>query len=54
LLRDRGEVQVKWHFGKKKVILPKIEHLEVKQHRPMIGKVKAYTIKREGDGAHAK
>ena len=32
-----------------KVILPKIGHLKVKQHRPMEGKVKTCTIKREGD-----
>lgn len=33
-----------------KVILPKIGHIKVKQHRPMEGKVKTCTIKREGDG----
>ena len=30
-----------------KVILPKIGHIKVKQHRPMIGKAKTCTIKRE-------
>ncbi|HEX3641244.1 MAG TPA: transposase, partial [Ktedonobacteraceae bacterium] len=33
----------------KKVVLPKIGHIKVKQHRPMIGKAKTATIKREGD-----
>jgi putative transposase len=32
-----------------KVILPKIGHIKVKQHRPMIGKAKTCTIKREGE-----
>ena len=32
-----------------KVILPKIGHIKVKQHRPMEGKVETCTIKREGD-----
>src|SRR5437588_1681532 len=32
-----------------KVILPKIGHIKVKQHRPMIGKAKTCTIKRESD-----
>jgi putative transposase len=32
-----------------KVILPKIGHIKVKQHRPMEGKAKTCTIKREGD-----
>ena len=32
-----------------KVILPKIGHLKVKQHRPLEGKVKTCTIKREGE-----
>jgi putative transposase len=32
-----------------KVILPKIGYIKVKQHRPMIGKAKTCTIKREGD-----
>jgi putative transposase len=31
-----------------RVILPKIGHIKVKQHRPMEGKVKTCTIKREG------
>src|SRR6266576_557504 len=32
-----------------KVVLPKIGHIKVKQHRPMIGKAKTATIKREGE-----
>jgi putative transposase len=32
-----------------KVILPKIGHIKVKQHRPLEGKVKTCTIKREGE-----
>jgi putative transposase len=32
-----------------KVVLPKIGHIKVKQHRPIQGKVKTCTIKREGD-----
>jgi putative transposase len=32
-----------------RVVLPKIGHVKVKQHRPMEGKVKTCTIKREGD-----
>src|SRR5437016_2446287 len=32
-----------------KVILPKIGHIKVKEHRPMIGKAKTCTMKREGD-----
>src|SRR5437588_3318614 len=32
-----------------KVILPKIGHIKVKEHRPMMGKAKTCTIKREGD-----
>ena len=32
-----------------KVVLPKIGHIKVKGHRPMIGKAKTCTIKREGD-----
>lgn len=32
-----------------KVILPKIGHIKVKQHRPLEGKTKTCTIKREGD-----
>jgi putative transposase len=32
-----------------RVVLPKIGHVKVKQHRPMEGKVKTATIKREGD-----
>jgi putative transposase len=32
-----------------KVILPKIGHIKVKQHRPMEGKAKTCTIKREGE-----
>jgi putative transposase len=32
-----------------KVILPKIGHIKVKQHRPLEGKAKTCTIKREGD-----
>jgi len=33
----------------KKVVLPKIGHIKVKQHRPLEGKAKTCTIKREGD-----
>jgi putative transposase len=33
----------------KKVVLPKIGHIKVKQHRPLEGKAKTATIKREGD-----
>jgi putative transposase len=33
----------------KKVILPKLGHIKVKQHRPLEGKAKTATIKREGD-----
>ena len=32
-----------------KVVLPKIGHIKIKQHRPLEGKVKTATIKREGD-----
>ncbi|HEY4034301.1 MAG TPA: transposase [Ktedonobacteraceae bacterium] len=32
----------------KKVVLPKIGHIKIKQHRPLEGKVKTATIKREG------
>ena len=32
-----------------KVILPQIGHIKVKQHRPMIGKAKTCTIKRDGE-----
>src|SRR5437660_8602067 len=32
-----------------KVILPKIRHIKVKQHRPLEGKAKTCTIKREGE-----
>jgi putative transposase len=32
-----------------KVILPKIGHIKVKQHRPLEGKAKTCTIKREGE-----
>jgi len=32
-----------------KIILPKIGHIRVKQHRPMEGKAKTATIKREGE-----
>jgi putative transposase len=32
-----------------KVILPKIGHVKVKEHRPLEGKAKTCTIKREGD-----
>jgi len=32
-----------------KVVLPKIGHIKVKQHRPLEGKVKTCTIKREGE-----
>jgi putative transposase len=32
-----------------RVVLPKIGHVKVKQHRPMEGKVKTCTVKREGD-----
>jgi len=33
----------------KRVVLPKIGYMKVKQHRPMIGKPKTATVKREGD-----
>jgi len=33
----------------KKVVLPKIGHIKVKEHRPIVGKAKTTTIKREGD-----
>ncbi len=33
----------------KKVVLPKIGHIKVKQHRPLEGKAKTCTIKREGN-----
>jgi putative transposase len=36
-----------------KVILPKIGHIKVKQHRPMEGKAKTATIKREGEHWYA-
>ena len=32
-----------------KVVLPKIGHVKVKQHRPLEGKVKTCTVKREGE-----
>jgi len=32
-----------------KVVLPKIGHIKVKEHRPLVGKVKTATIKREGE-----
>jgi putative transposase len=32
-----------------KVVLPKIGHIKIKQHRPLEGKAKTCTIKREGD-----
>src|SRR5689334_21993696 len=43
----KGKALVRIEDGR--VILPKIGHVKVKQHRPMEGKVKTCTIKREGD-----
>ncbi|HZU02826.1 MAG TPA: transposase [Ktedonobacteraceae bacterium] len=43
----KGNPTVRIENGK--VILPKIGHVKVKQHRPLKGKVKTATIKREGD-----
>jgi putative transposase len=43
----KGNPTVRIENGK--VIFPKIGHVKVKQHRPMEGKVKTCTIKREGD-----
>jgi IS605 OrfB family transposase len=43
----KGNPTVRIENGR--VILPKIGHVKVKQHRPMIGKVKTCTIKRESD-----
>ncbi len=43
----KGKAIVRIENGK--VILPKIGHIKVKQHRPMIGKAKTATIKREGE-----
>lgn len=43
----KGNPTVRIENGK--VILPKIGHVKVKQHRPLEGKVKTCTIKREGD-----
>ena len=45
--RLKGKAIVRIENGK--VVLPKIGHVKVKQHRPMEGKVKTATIKREGD-----
>jgi putative transposase len=43
----KGKAIVRIENGR--VILPKIGHIKVKQHRPLEGKVKTCTIKREGD-----
>jgi len=43
----KGNPTVRIENGK--VVLPKIGHLKVKQHRPLEGKAKTCTIKREGD-----
>jgi putative transposase len=43
----KGNPTVRIENGK--VILPKVGHIKVKHHRPMEGKVKTCTIKREGD-----
>lgn len=43
----KGNPTVRIENGK--VILPKIGHIRILQHRPMEGKVKTCTIKREGD-----
>src|SRR5215813_6071117 len=45
--RLKGKSIVRIEDGR--VILPKIGHIKVKQHRQMSGKVKTATIKREGD-----
>ncbi len=45
--RLKGKPIVRIENGK--VILPKIGHIKVKQHRPMEGKAKTATIKREGE-----
>ena len=45
--RLKGKALVRIEDGR--VILPKIGHVKVKQHRPIEGKVKTATIKREGD-----
>ena len=43
----KGKPTVQIENGK--VILPKIGHITIKHHRPMIGKAKTATIKREGE-----
>jgi putative transposase len=43
----KGNPTVRIEHGR--VVLPKIGHIKVKQHRPLEGKVKTCTIKREGD-----
>ncbi len=43
----KGKPTVRLENGK--VVLPKIGHIKVKQHRPMEGKAKTSTIKREGE-----
>ncbi len=43
----KGNPTVRIENGK--VVLPKIGHIKVKQHRPMEGKAKTATIKREGE-----
>ncbi len=43
----KGNPTVRIENGK--VILPKIGHVKVKQHRPLEGKVKTCTVKREGE-----
>jgi putative transposase len=43
----KGNPTVRIENGR--VVLPKIGHIKVKQHRPMEGKVKTCTIKRKGD-----
>jgi putative transposase len=43
----KGNPTVRIENGR--VVLPKIGHIKVKQHRPLIGKAKTCTIKREGE-----
>ncbi len=43
----KGNPTVRIEHGR--VVLPQIGHVKVKQHRPLEGKAKTCTIKREGD-----
>src|SRR5260370_17580251 len=47
----KGNPTVRIENGR--VVLPKIGHVKVKQHRPMEGKAKTCTIKREGENWYA-